>query len=692
MKKILFTLLVSCCSVAYSQTISFSDGKFKALLLSSNASNDIAKDLSGNSIAIDANGDGEIQLLEAQQVKILTIQLPTFDSSLVPDAISDATQFTNVEELYIYHANAAVLSYINNNKIKKVKYRHTGEGTPNSIAYTFNNCSSVLDLNEVITSPIGSAGPMIPAETLTIKNCPQIAGNVNVSGILAHLTIENCPITNLEINTGSDFQKLSVPNMSSLLSIKLVSGVNFNSGYQGAEIIANNCANLQEITTLGDVYNNSMVYISSINVNGCSNLQKIKGLNYANIDFSTAGLINLEELDCAFYNYYGYTGSYLGTVTLGQVNTVNLAGLPKLEKFLGYNQPLSTVNFIACPSLQEIDIVNSVCFMTNLNVNNLNNLHTLNAYRGATGDTSIPVNLQQITAQNCTSLVNLRISGNYDLKNLNLYNCSNLQSLKLGTGLLGNNMYDSYPELISLNLEQCTSLEELGLSNTKITSLYMDDCIALESLTIKDHQFLPQVNTPYNIALSSVFLENMPLLTQVNTLNNTNLNSFYLSNGSLVTALDFSSSPSLNSFALLNIPNLLTVNVRNNSIEQLYEFSNYNSNLSVCVDNAQLADMQNNYPNINFTANCDITLGTQNANNHKTEVQIFPNPVKDFVQVKSQENIKNIQLMDMQGRIIINQNYNQKQVNLDLSAYQNGVYALKIKTETTEMQKKIIKN
>ena len=131
MKKILFTLSVSCFSIAYAQNLNFADSKFKALILSSNSSNEIAKDLSGNPIAIDENGDGEIQVSEAQQVVILNVKMdetqkydavtgdinfPYYFSHL-PESISDALLFTNIEELYIADTKNANISFINNTKI-----------------------------------------------------------------------------------------------------------------------------------------------------------------------------------------------------------------------------------------------------------------------------------------------------------------------------------------------------------------------------------------------------------------------------------------------------------------------------------------------------------------------------------------------------------------------------------------------
>ena len=241
-------------------------------------------------------------------------------------------------------------------------------------------------------------------------------------------------------------------------------------------------------------------------------------------------------------------------------------------------------------------------------------------------------------------------------------------------------------------MEQCTSLEELGVSYTKISTLDIDDCVALKSLAIKSNAFLPQVNMFNNINLLDVIFENMPLLTQANTSNNINLISFDLINCPLVTELNFSTAHNLHTLNLWNIPNLTSVNIRNNSIEQFYEFYNYNNNLSICVDNAQLVEMQNTYPDINFNTNCDSVLNTTIASIDKKDIHIFPNPVKDFLQIKSSDNIKSIQLFDMQGRIIINQNYNQNLIKLDLSANTNGNYLIKIKTDKTEFTKKIIKN
>ncbi|GAA4757925.1 MULTISPECIES: DUF7619 domain-containing protein [Flavobacterium] len=74
MKKIYFLLLALCLfTKANSQIINFPDPIFKERLVNSTALNYRATDLSGNYFAIDSNGDGEIQISEASQVKSIEL-------------------------------------------------------------------------------------------------------------------------------------------------------------------------------------------------------------------------------------------------------------------------------------------------------------------------------------------------------------------------------------------------------------------------------------------------------------------------------------------------------------------------------------------------------------------------------------------------------------------------------------------
>lgn len=698
MKKIILTLSVSCFSMAYAQNLNFADSNFKALILSSSTSNDIAKDISGSPIAIDTNGDGEIQVSEAQQVNLLNLQKSgTVTYNDLPDTIDDAKLFTNMEELYIYHTKSAVISFVGHNKIKKVLYTGTVDFTDNlgtaqvvPVDFSFTNCSAVQDINQFVTNLNPS---FVSTVILRFNNCPQITGNIVLNEKpIKELYLDNCNnITSINTHSSYLLQKLHFQNLNSLTKITVdgYSGPTGNQAYsQNIDLTATNCPNLEEISADTDHYYSTGTYFSSLNLNSCPKLKKIKGLNSPSVNFSTAGLINLEELDCSFYNrsiYSTTSGVYFGDVT-----SLNLSGLPKLKILKAFNQPITNnVNFSAATALQDIDITSSSGYMNTVNVSNLPHLHTLKADRAETQNTQGNDDLQKITAKNCTALTNFIFRNNSHLKELDIQNCQGLQKLSIGYYAPLND--GIFPELHTINLQQCTGMKEITIQFTQINNLNTSGCPALTSLDLYGNDLQTSINVTNNTELEYIGLKGMPLISLVNTSMNHKLKSAYFDNCPQITDLNFSNSPNFQYLTLWNMPNLTSANIRNSSIEEGLDFMNYSSNLSVCVDNAQLNDVQNLYPDITFTTNCGSFLTTAQSKIRKDEIKIAPNPVKDFVTLSSEENIKNVTIFDAQGRIIFNENFNNEMTKINLSAHPTGTYTVKIKTATTEMVKKIIK-
>lgn len=73
MKKFYILLFVILFSKNYSQIVNIPDVNFKLILLQASATNNIAKDLAGNSTKIDQNNDGEIQVSEAENISKISI-------------------------------------------------------------------------------------------------------------------------------------------------------------------------------------------------------------------------------------------------------------------------------------------------------------------------------------------------------------------------------------------------------------------------------------------------------------------------------------------------------------------------------------------------------------------------------------------------------------------------------------------
>ena len=114
--------------------------------------------------------------------------------------------------------------------------------------------------------------------------------------------------------------------------------------------------------------------------------------------------------------------------------------------------------------------------------------------------------------------------------------------------------------------------------------------------------------------------------------------------------------------------------------------------------NLTLGDTFSNQVNIYFDYNNPVV-----TNNYITTIQnvlrnnqfafgnilIFPNPVKDILQFKSEEKITKIEVYDITGRIINSKSVNENTV--DLSELKNGNYILKLYSENGTINTKIIK-
>ena len=76
----------------------------------------------------------------------------------------------------------------------------------------------------------------------------------------------------------------------------------------------------------------------------------------------------------------------------------------------------------------------------------------------------------------------------------------------------------------------------------------------------------------------------------------------------------------------------------------------------------------------------------------KTEVNVFPKPSSDFINVKSNELIKSIKIYDIKGSLIKSENNTEKTLKIDISSLPKGNYIISIETKSGIETKKFIKN
>ena len=664
MKKIsIFLVCLIANNYSYGQNLNFSDAKFKKLLLTSNATNNIALDKDNKSFAIDVNNDGEISLDEANQVKILNlIQDPKFKYKSIknhgteeepeleyeineeyynehlPNKIIDLLLFKNVEEIYLQDVNSVNISFKNNDKLKIFKY-DVDYGTivpPEHDSLdknvTFENCSALVSFDNIYIAPSGNTKNII-----TINNSP-ISGDVIVPfNSYTEITLINTLIKSLELNYSSPIllENVIVTNNPNLKSIKYNHSTNNLVAINHLTLDASNNPNLEEIyTNCNNDCDDSYSKFKNLKVKNNQNLKKIIGLDTEKIDFSTDGLINLEELDIS----YNYKSSFLGYLEFGNTTSINLEGLPKLKKFIAKNQSFKSIDLSKTPLLEEINLTNTISHLKSLNLSDFKKLSkiNLNVYPYSYNNESPKIEIKELKINNNNSLEQLEFFNlNQTLENFELRNNENLKSLKFNKTI-----YSNY------------------LSNEN-TSFIISDNPKLESINLYEHKFI---------------------------------------------SLDLSKNKSLKYLRIgENLGDIDLLNIRNGSSKEIEfdspyaniepddeELSKFPKITNICVNDRQVESMKKKYPKSNIITDCNNSLSTNDINTNT--ISIYPNPIKDYLEIKSLEAIKAIEMISSSGeRIFSKSNINNNHFKTNLSNLKAGVYILKIETGNKIEIKKVIK-
>lgn len=221
MKNSYFIIISLCiCAIANAQTINFPDANFKAKLLSTNIGINDALDLYGNSIKIDSNNNGEIEVSEALEV----YQLYVSESN-----ISDLTginNFSNLRALYVIGNNLSTLYLSGLKNLEQLQCQRNSLTSLNidnlnklNILYCNENKLTTLDLsvNKGLVSLYCSDNQLID---LKVLGCPN----------LHEIICENNLLTTLDL---SNLNKLT----SVLLNNNLLEQITFKG-----------CSNLQSVT------------------------------------------------------------------------------------------------------------------------------------------------------------------------------------------------------------------------------------------------------------------------------------------------------------------------------------------------------------------------------------------------------------------------------------------------------------
>jgi hypothetical protein len=92
------------------------------------------------------------------------------------------------------------------------------------------------------------------------------------------------------------------------------------------------------------------------------------------------------------------------------------------------------------------------------------------------------------------------------------------------------------------------------------------------------------------------------------------------------------------------------------------------------------------------TGSCEIVTSIQSEAS-KQELEIFPNPSKNLINIRSSENIQMIRIISVDGRLIQQQKINsQQQALINIEDLNNGIYLLETVSANGNQISRIIKN
>lgn len=238
-----------------------------------------------------------------------------------------------------------------------------------------------------------------------------------------------------------------------------------------------------------------------------------------------------------------------------------------------------------------------------------------------------------------------------------------------------------------------TNITTLNASQNQLTNIDLSANTALDYLQLDDN-LLTSLDVSANTALGALYCQNNSL-TNLDLSANTAFSALWARNNSL-TSLDLSGNSNLinldcsgNQLTALNIANGYNFNM-------VYFLSDNNPALTcIQVDDVNFSNVywwQEEYytkpANSSYSTDCSATMSTSDFNINK--VSVFPNPVKDILNIVSDSDIKEIRVYNTVGQ---SQNIKRDNNKINLSNLQAGVYLLNIiLTDNTNKSIKIIKH
>ncbi|WP_128332156.1 T9SS type A sorting domain-containing protein [Apibacter sp. HY039] len=458
----LFLFILFCfCGYLSAQNIEFTNDILKNYLLSSSAENEVAKDINGNPMAIDTNGDGEISLQEALKVYQLKIGINNIYPSTYPQypnqtetGSSDLTYFTNVRIL-LY---SGTVSYLKSNSFPR-----------------FLDATGFTNLKELYYQN----GHSFYKEYPFYLKLPEYLPNLKIMDAPLKISYSQAP--NLEdlncsytVQGSSDnsgttitYEKL---NLSDFKSLKKITA--------NAENLAiNNLPSLEEAETYASdsLIMANLPSLKALNINGrycyLENLPKIDTISFKtpqnNVVIEKHLVIKrlpfLKSLDCK------NTITNSSTIRYSGIKTLELEDLPELTS-------------IDCTEnlLTSLDLSKNIPNLSSL-ILKKNNLEAI--------DVSQNIRLDTLDLSSNYYLKKIDLSKNIQLKKLSLFYNMDIKDLDISNNPLIEDLNISRTSISDIDLSLLKNLKSLNCSDNNITTLDLSKNPNVSDLKLIDYTY-----------------------------------------------------------------------------------------------------------------------------------------------------------------------------------------------------------
>ncbi len=275
--------------------------------------------------------------------------------------------------------------------------------------------------------------------------------------------------------------------------------------------------------------------------------------------------------------------------------------------------------------------------------------------------------LTEIDFSQNINLEKIYCNNNNQLSILDVSQCINLIELEC-----------RYNIIEEINVSQCINLKELWVFGNNLSNLNVSNNLELEKLSFGDNQ-ISNIDVSQNVNLKMLSFDG----TNVSTLDvsqNPNLEILFFSLNS-INNLDLSQNHNLKDLRVTN-SQLTNLNIKNgNNNNLIYMLTENNPNLTcIQVDDVDYANNQycddDNWCKdewTNYSENC--ILGITNFDLYN--INIYPNPVQNTLNIITEFPIDLIKIYTLQGQLLNETKNNQ----VDVSLLSSGLYFVSVTIE-----------